>query len=135
MINKVILLGNIGADPTTRFIPNGNQVTNVSLATTKTWKNKETGAKESSTEWHRVVFFGKLAEVAGQYLKKGSQVYIEGSIRTQKYQAKDGTDRYSTEIIADEMHMLGGGKGDQEAHKANSQQAVDNLDYDNDIPF
>ncbi|HQR04425.1 MAG: single-stranded DNA-binding protein [Proteobacteria bacterium] len=110
-INKVILVGNLGADPETRHTPNGDQVTNIRLATTDSWKDKATGDKREATEWHRVVFFGKLAEIAGQYLKKGSQVYIEGRIKTRKWQGQDGQDRYTTEISADQMQMLGRREG------------------------
>jgi single-strand DNA-binding protein len=110
-VNKVILVGNLGADPETRFTPNGDQVTNIRLATTDSWKDKATGEKREATEWHRVVFFGKLAEIAGQYLKKGSQVYLEGRIKTRKWQDKEGQERYTTEITADAMQMLGSRQG------------------------
>ena len=110
-INKVILVGNLGRDPETRYLPEGAAVTNVSVATTDTWKDKTSGEKKEATEWHRVVFFGRLAEIAGEYLKKGSQVYIEGRLRTRKWQDKEGADRYSTEIVADTMQMLGGRSG------------------------
>lgn len=107
-VNKVILVGNLGADPETRFMPNGDAVANVRLATTESWKDKATGEKREITEWHRVVFYRKLAEIVGQYLKKGSAVYIEGRIRTRKWQDKEGQERYTTEIEANEMQMLGG---------------------------
>ena len=110
-VNKVILVGNLGADPETRYTPNNEQVTNIRLATTDTWRDKQTGEKREQTEWHRIVFFGKLAEIAGQYLKKGSSVYIEGRLRTRKWQGQDGQDRYSTEIVADQMQMLGRREG------------------------
>ena len=110
-VNKVILVGHLGKDPETRYAPSGDAICNVTLATSETWKDKGTGEKREATEWHRVVFFGKLAEIAGQYLRKGSQVYVEGSLRTRKWQDKDGNDRYTTEIRGDEMKMLGG-KGD-----------------------
>lgn len=111
-VNKVILAGNLGRDPETRNMPDGGAVTNVSIATSETWKDKG-GEKQEKTEWHRVVFFAKLAEVAGQYLKKGSQVYVEGRLQTRKWQNKDGVDQYTTEIIADRMQMLGkAGGGD-----------------------
>ena len=105
-VNKVILIGNLGADPETRFMPSGGAVTNVRLATSETWKDRQTGQMQERTEWHRVVFFNKLGEIAGEYLKKGSKVYIEGSIRTRKWQGQDGQDRYTTEIVASEMQML-----------------------------
>src|SRR6267378_2863946 len=110
-VNKVILIGNLGRDPETRYSPDGAAITNVSVATTSQWKDKNTGEKREETEWHRVAFFGRLAEIAGQYLKKGSQVYIEGKLRTRKWQDKDGKDRYTTEIVADEMQMLGSKPG------------------------
>lgn len=114
-VNKVILVGNLGADPETRYTPGGDAVCNIRLATTDSWKDKQTGEKREMTEWHRVVFYRKQAEIAGQYLKKGSQVYIEGRIKTRKWQDKDGQDRYTTEIEATEFQMLGnrgGGGGD-----------------------
>ena len=111
-INKVILVGNLGRDPETRYTPDGGAITNVSIATTDTWKDKTSGEKKEATEWHRVVFFNRLAEVASEYLKKGSQVYVEGQLRTRKYQDKEtGKDRYSTEIRADRMQMLGSRAG------------------------
>ena len=110
-INKVILVGNLGADPETRFMPNGDGVTNIRLATTESWKDKASGEKREITEWHRVVFYRKLAEIAGQYLKKGSAVYIEGRIRTRKWTDKDGQEKYTTEIRGDAMQMLGSRQG------------------------
>ena len=113
-VNKVILVGNLGADPETRYMPKGDAVTNVRLATTDSWKDKASGEKKEITEWHRVVFYRRLAEIAGEYLRKGSSVYVEGRIRTRKWQDKDGQDRYTTEIEATEMQMLGqrgGGDG------------------------
>jgi len=107
-VNKVILVGNLGADPETRYMPNGDAVANIRLATTESWKDKASGEKREITEWHRVVFYRKLAEIVGQYLKKGSAVYIEGRIRTRKWQDKEGQERYTTEIEASEMQMLGG---------------------------
>ena len=109
-VNKVILIGNLGADPETRYLPSGDAVTNIRIATTDTWKDKS-GEKQEHTEWHRVAFFGKTAEIAGEYLKKGSPVYVEGRIRTRKWQDKEGQDRYSTEVVADRMQLLGGGRG------------------------
>jgi len=114
-VNKVILVGNLGKDPETRYAPSGDAVVNITVATTDTWKDKQTGEKKEATEWHRVVFFGKLAEIAGQYLKKGRQVYIEGSLKTRKWQGQDGQDRYTTEIVANEMKMLGSREGTGEA--------------------
>jgi single-strand DNA-binding protein len=110
-VNKVILVGNLGADPETRYMPNGDAVVNIRMATTESWKDKASGEKREMTEWHRVVFYRKLAEIAGQYLKKGSQVYIEGRLRTRKWQGQDGQDRYTTEIEANEMQMLGRREG------------------------
>lgn len=110
-INKVILVGNLGADPETRYSPNNTAVTKVSIATSESWREKDSGEQKERTEWHRVVFFGRLAEIAGEYLRKGRQVYIEGSLRTNKWQDKDGNDRYTTEVIASEMQMLGGRDG------------------------
>src|SRR4249919_2319101 len=116
-VNKVILIGNLGRDPETRYTAGGDAVTNVSIATTDTWKDKS-GEKQERTEWHRVAFFGKLAEIAGEYLKKGSQVYVEGRLRTRKWQDKDGQDRYTTEIMATEMKMLGSRAGAGEPREA-----------------
>jgi len=110
-INKVILVGNLGRDPETRYMPDGGAVTNVSIATTDTWKDKTSGEKKEATDWHRVVFFNRLAEIAGEYLKKGSQVYVEGRLRTRKWQDKEGQDKYTTEIVCDTMQMLGGRQG------------------------
>jgi single-strand DNA-binding protein len=113
-VNKVILIGNLGQDPETKSLPSGSAVANITLATTEGWKDKQTGEKKEATEWHKVVFFDRLAEIAGQYLKKGSKVYIEGSLRTRKWQDKNGNDRYTTEIRATDMQMLdgkGGGSG------------------------
>jgi len=106
-VNKVILIGNLGADPETRYLPSGDAVTNIRIATSEKWKDKS-GEQQEHTEWHRIAFFGKLAEVAGEYLKKGSPVYVEGRIRTRKWQDKEGQERYSTEIVADRMQLLGG---------------------------
>ena len=112
-VNKVILVGNLGADPETRYTASGTAVTNIRLATTDSWRDKQSGERQERTEWHRVVFFSRLAEIAAEYLRKGSQCYIEGQIRTRKWQGQDGQDRYSTEIVANEMQMLGarGGGG------------------------
>ncbi len=132
-VNKVILVGNLGADPEVRYLPSGEAVTNLRLATTDTWKDKE-GSKQETTEWHRVSFFGRQAEVCGQYLKKGSSIYVEGSIRTRKYTDKDGNEKYATEIRGERMQMLGGANrqgaedgagqgGQQRASQDNRQQA------------
>ena len=112
-LNKVMLIGNLGADPEMRYLPSGDAVANIRIATTESWKDKASGEKKEETEWHRVSFFGKLAEIVGEYLKKGSPVYVEGRIKTRKWQDKDGQDRYSTEVVADRMQMLGsrGGMG------------------------
>ena len=110
-VNKVIIVGNLGADPETRYTPSGDAVANIRVATTDKWKDKTSGEMKEATEWHRVSFFGRLAEVAGEYLKKGSQVYVEGSLRTRKWQDKDGQDRYSTDIRGDVMQMLGRREG------------------------
>ena len=109
-INKVILVGNLGADPETRYTPSGTAITSIRIATSESWKDKQTGEQQERTEWHRVDFFGRLAEIAGEYLKKGRQVYVEGRLRTDEYE-KDGVKRYSTKIVADEMQMLGGREG------------------------
>ncbi len=142
-VNKVILVGNLGKDPESRYMPNGDAVVNITLATTDTWKDKATGEKKEATEWHRIVFFRKLAEIAGQYLKKGSQVYIEGSLKTRKWQDKEGQDRYTTEIVADTMQMLGSRQGMSDAppresapQAAAAKPAASNFnDFEDDIPF
>lgn len=143
-VNKVIILGNLGADPESRFAPSGDAICNIRVATTETWKDKQTGEKKEATEWHRVGFYGRLAEIASQYLRKGSQVYVEGSLRTRKWTDKDGQDRYSTEIRADEMKMIGKREaGDQPAPQQRPQQrpAPQPQDsggfggMDDDIPF
>lgn len=158
-INKVILIGNLGADPETKYMPSGSAVTNVSLATSESWRDKQTGEQQERTEWHRVVFFNRLAEIAGEYLRKGSKVYVEGSLRTRKWQGQDGQDRYTTEIVANEMQMLDGrgeagmGGGDyspqprqqqyqqQQRPAQNNPQshsappAPDMDSFDDDIPF
>ncbi len=113
-INKVILVGNLGKDPEAKFMPNGNAVTNITVATSESWKDKQTGQQQERTEWHRVVFFNRLAEIASEYLKKGSKVYVEGSLRTRKWQGQDGQDRYTTEIVASEMQMLDSRGGSSE---------------------
>ena len=141
-INKVILVGNVGGDPETRYMPSGSAVTNITIATNETWKDKQTGEKKERTEWHRVALFNRLAEVAAEYLRKGSQVYIEGKLRTRKWQGKDGQDRYTTEIIASEMQMLGsrggssgGNFGDDNQGGGNAPPQPDSDDFDDDIPF
>lgn len=156
-INKVIIVGNVGGDPETRYMPSGSAVTNLTVATNESWKDKQTGEQKERTEWHRVAMFNRLAEIAAEYLRKGSQVYIEGKLRTRKWQDKSGNDRYTTEIIADEMQMLGGrggggggnfgggqssggqqgggqqGGGQQGGGNAPPQPGPD--DFDDDIPF
>jgi len=143
-VNKVILVGNLGRDPEVRYMPSGNAVANVTLATTESWKDKQTGEKQERTEWHNVVFYSRLAEIAGEYLKKGSQVYVEGSLRTRKWQDKNGNDRYTTEIIASDMQMLGGrggsaGYGAADAAPPTTEPAPAAAgaagDFDDDIPF
>jgi single-strand DNA-binding protein len=124
-INKVILIGNLGTDPETRYTASGDAVCNIRLATTESWKDKQTGEKRELTEWHRVVFYRKLAEIAGQYLRKGSQVYLEGRIKTRKWQDKDGQDRYTTEIEATDMKMLGGKQSDRQATPPPNQEIRD----------
>ena len=141
-VNKVILVGNLGADPETRYMPNGDAVANIRLATTESWKDKASGEKREITEWHRVVFYRKLAEIAGQYLKKGSAVYVEGRIRTRKWQDKEGQERYTTEIEANEMQMLGGkpagdsAQSQQKPQQRNAQGAQGGAsDESDEIPF
>nr|DAH26288.1 MAG TPA: Single strand binding protein [Caudoviricetes sp.] len=146
-VNKVTIIGNLGRDPENRYLPSGEQVTSIAVATTENWTDKQSGEKKSLTEWHRIAFFGKLAEIAGQYLKKGSQVYVEGRIRTQKYTDKDGIERYQTEIIADQMQMLGSkdsGNGGQSGNngrnsyadqKQTGRRPAAQPDLDDDIPF
>jgi single-strand DNA-binding protein len=120
MLNKVMLIGRLGADPEVRYMPSGDAVTSIRLATSMRWKDKQTGERKEETEWHRVVFFRGLAKIAGEYLKKGSQVYVEGRIRTNKWQGQDGQDRYTTEIVADEMHMLDSRSGGTTNYAADS---------------
>lgn len=111
-INKVILVGNLGADPETRYTASGSAITNIRIATSESWRDKASGELQERTEWHRVVFFNRLAEIAGEYLRKGSQVYVEGTLRTRKWQDQSGQDRYTTEVVANEMQMLGSRGGD-----------------------
>ena len=149
-INKVILVGNCGQDPETRFSGSGAAITNISLATSETWKDKQTGQQQERTEWHKVVFFNRLGEIAGEYLKKGSKVYIEGSLRTRKWQDKEGQDRYTTEIVGNEMQMLDsrGMSDNSDTGSRNTNAAIDvgesdnkstesvvSDDWDDDIPF
>ena len=156
-INKVILIGNLGNDPETRYTQSGSAVTNISLATSETWKDKQTGQPQERTEWHRVVFFNRLAEIAGEYLRKGSKVYVEGSLRTRKWQDQSGQDRYTTEIVANEMQMLdsrgsgqgapypeqdfsseprsGGAPAPQAGGGSQAQPPASFDDFDDDIPF
>ena len=150
-VNKVILIGNLGSDPEVRYMPNGNAVANVSVATTDSWKDRQTGEQQERTEWHRIVFYRRLAEIAGEYLRKGSKVYIEGRLQTRKWQGNDGQDRYTTEIIANDMQMLdsrggggaqpsppedSGGDWDQARPAAGSPKSPESADdFDDDIPF
>ena len=147
-INKVILIGNLGADPETRYTASGAAVTNIRLATTDSWRDRESGEQQERTEWHRVVFFGRLAEIVAEYLKKGSQCYIEGRIQTRKWQGQDGQDRWTTEIVASEMQMLGGRASSYPTPPADSARddggpkeektaaaSVPADDFDDDIPF
>jgi single-strand DNA-binding protein len=119
-INKVILVGNLGGDPETRYTASGSAITRITVATSESWRDKQTGENQERTEWHRVVFFNRLAEIAGEYLRKGRQVYVEGSLRTNKWQDQSGQDRYTTEIIASEMQMLGG-RGDDAPARSSAQ--------------
>jgi single-strand DNA-binding protein len=144
-INKVILIGNLGQDPEVRYMPNGNAVANVSVATSESWKDKNSGEMQERTEWHRVVFFRRLAEIVGEYLKKGSKVYVEGRLQTRKWQDQSGNDRYTTEIVADQMQMLdsrggGGAAFDSAPSQSQSQSAPapgpgPDEGFDDDIPF
>ena len=148
-VNKVILVGNLGKDPEVRYMPNGNAIANITLATTDSWKDKQTGEQQEKTEWHRIVMFRRLGEIAGEYLKKGSQVYIEGKLQTRKWQDNNGNDRYTTEIVANEMQMLGGRGGGSAGFPADSAPAQSapapsaptpapaaaGGDFDDDIPF
>lgn len=153
-INKVILIGNLGRDPEVRYMPSGGAVANVALATSSSWRDKQSGEQNERTEWHNVVFFNRLAEIAGEYLKKGSKVYVEGSLRTRKWQDKNGNDRYTTEIVANEMQMLdsrGGGAGaggsdnfsseapdyanEGSPGKETATGAAPSEEFDDDIPF
>lgn len=143
-INKVILIGNLGADPETRYMPSGGAVTNIRIATSESWKDKTTGEQQERTEWHNVAFFGRLAEIAAEYLRKGSQVYVEGRLRTRKWQDKEGHDRYTTEVIANEMQMLGGrsggaagagGGGGGQARREEPDMPPASSELDDDIPF
>ena len=140
-INKVIIVGNLGADPDSRAMPSGNAVTNISVATSESWNDRDTGEKQEKTEWHRVVFFNRLAEIAAQYLKKGSQVYVEGKIQTRKWEDKEGNERWTTEIVANQMQMLGDRmSNDMSNDNASSPQSSSDNDFstdefDDDIPF
>jgi single-strand DNA-binding protein len=123
-VNKVILVGNVGGDPDVRYLANGNAVTNITIATSETWKDKQSGQNQERTEWHRVVFFNRLGEIAGEYLRKGSKVYVEGSLRTRKWQGQNVQDRYTTEIVASEMQMLDSRNGQQGGQQGGYQQAA-----------
>ena len=139
--NKVIIVGNLGADPDSRAMPSGNAVTNISVATSESWNDRETGEKKEKTEWHRVVFFNRLAEIAAQYLKKGSQVYVEGKLQTRKWEDKEGNERWTTEVVANQMQMLGDRmSNDMSNDNASSSQSSSDNDFstdefDDDIPF
>lgn len=134
-VNKVIIIGNLGRDPETRYSPGGAPITNASIATSYTWKDKATGKKNEETEWHRVVFFNRLAEIAGEYLKKGMPVYIEGRLRTSKWKDKDGKEKFSTDIVAEEMKMLGS-RGDSPNETKGAQEKPPGVDgLEDDIPF
>jgi len=136
MINKVELIGNLGADPEVKVMPSGGNVVNLRLATTRRWKDRNTGERKDATEWHRVVCFNRTADIAAQYLKKGSQVYIEGRLQTRKWQAQDGTDRYSTEVVANSLTMLGKKSTDSDtSDTANNSAPNDPLDDLGDVPF
>jgi len=146
-VNKVILVGNLGKDPEVRYMPNGNAIANITLATTESWKDKQSGEQQEKTEWHRIVMFRRLGEIAGEYLKKGSQVYIEGKLQTRKWQDNSGNDRYTTEIVASDMQMLGGRGGGSAGFSSDSAPAQSapaqsapapaaaGGDFDDDIPF
>jgi single-strand DNA-binding protein len=140
-INKVIIVGNLGADPDSRAMPSGNAVTNISVATSESWNDRDTGEKQEKTEWHRVVFFNRLAEIAAQYLKKGSQVYVEGKLQTRKWEDKEGNERWTTEVVANQMQMLGDRmSGDMSKDNSSSSQLTSDNDFstdefDDDIPF
>lgn len=123
-VNKVILIGNLGGDPEVKYMPSGNAVTNLTLATSESWKDKQTGQAQERTEWHRVVFFNRLAEIAGEYLRKGSKIYVEGSLRTRKWQGQDGQDRYTTEIVASELQMLDSRGGDAGGYQPAQQDSM-----------
>lgn len=142
MLNKVMLIGRLGADPEVRYMPSGDAITTIRLATSRRWKDRNTNERKEESEWHRVVFFSGLAKIAGEYLKKGSQCYVEGRIRTQKWQGQDGSDRYTTEIVAENMHMLDSKSGVNGQHteqnpENNAQHAASSGGYDDfeDIPF
>ncbi|MBK5075167.1 single-stranded DNA-binding protein [Limnobaculum xujianqingii] len=143
-VNKVILMGNLGQDPEVRQMPNGNSVASITLATSESWKDKQTGEQKERTEWHKVILFGRLAEIAGQYLKKGTQIYIEGQLQTRKWQDQSGQDRYTTEVVVNPiggtMQMLGGRQGSegqpsQQQQSAPTSQNESSMDFDDDIPF
>ena len=142
-INKVILVGNLGRDPEVRYAASGAAMANVTIATSESWKDKNSGEKQERTEWHRIVFFGRLAEIASEYLKKGSQIYVEGRLQTRKWQDKDGNDRYTTEVVANEMQMLGSRGGasapadnyNQDNQSSAVPAAAGPVDFDDDIPF
>lgn len=136
MLNKVMLIGNLGHSPEMRYLPNGNPVANIQLATTHRWKDRNSGERKEQTEWHRVIFFNRLAEIVGEYLRKGSKIYVEGRLQTRKYQGRDGQDRYVTEIIATEITMLGGKAGNHPSEPAPAVvESGNDEEFDDDIPF
>lgn len=135
-INKVILIGNAGGDPEVRYMPNGTAVASLTVATSEAWKDKQSGDNQERTEWHRVVFFGRLAEITGEYVHKGTKVYVEGSLRTRKWQDKSGADRYTTEIVASEMQVLDRKPSDDKPLASSSKpQDMADLQFDDEIPF
>lgn len=139
-VNKVIIVGNLGADPDAKSMPSGNMVANFSVATSESWNDKDTGERQEKTEWHRVVFFGRLAEIADQYLKKGSQVYIEGKLQTRKWEDREGNERWTTEIVGSQLEMLGDrmSSGSNQSNNMNQSTSKSNFsddEFDDDIPF
>ena len=139
-VNKVIIVGNLGADPDAKSMPSGNMVANFSVATTESWNDRDTGERQEKTEWHRVVFFGRIAEIADQYLKKGSQVYVEGKLQTRKWEDRDGNERWTTEIVGSQLEMLGdrmssGSRQSNNMDQSTSKSNFSDDEFDDDIPF